>query len=139
MIYQIPPVLAKQDIICLDVGHKKTGVAHNFQNHNISFAWKVIKTEDVLGELQLYNCKVVIGLPLAYPESESYGFITFFTNFLQEHLPDTDFIFWDETDSSDTIRKAYKSRRGGFSKKFYNNYDARVASLILSDFIACNF
>ncbi|MDA0617339.1 MAG: Holliday junction resolvase RuvX [Proteobacteria bacterium] len=139
MIYHTTPHILLQNFTCLDVGQKKTGLAHNFNNNKIAFAWKVISTESVLDEISKHNCKVIVGLPTAYPESQSFIFIVEFVNFLQEHLPSYDFIFWDETDSSDIIRKSYKQGRAGFSKNFHNNYDAKSASVILSDFISCNF
>ncbi len=139
MIYQTTPAIFLQNFICLDVGQKKTGLAHNFNNNKIAFAWKVLPTENVLEELSQHNCKVIVGLPTAYPESQSFVFITEFIDFLQKCLPSCDFIFWDETGSSDVVRKSYKYGRAGFSKKLHNNYDAKSASVILSDFIFCNF
>lgn len=140
MIYQTPPKLPKQNLICLDVGTKKTGIAHNFENHSVAFVCKTVLTQNILQEIhnKLANF-VIIGLPMAYPESQSYYFITSFVDFLQENLPNHSFIFWDETATSQEIRESYHHGRKGFRKKFHNNYDAKSASLILQSFIACNF
>ena len=132
--------MEKQNLICLDVGVKKTGISHNFQQNNIAFVFKTVETPNVLQEITLLNCNfVIVGIPFAYPESQSYHFIVSFIDFLQKHLPSHNFIFWDETSTSQEIRESYKHGRQGFRKKFHNNYDAKSASLILKSFIECNF
>lgn len=143
MIYYDPPAIELQNFLCLDVGTKKTGLAHNFHSNSIGFSYKTVLTYEVKNEILLlrkhFFQKIIVGLPIAYPESESYKFIVRFTNILQEDFPDVDLIFWDESDSSNTIRSAYKHGRKGFSKKFHQNYDKQSACLILNDFIFCNF
>ncbi|MFT4967236.1 MAG: RNase H-fold protein (predicted Holliday junction resolvase) [Candidatus Deianiraeaceae bacterium] len=141
MIYRDPPSLILQNFLCLDVGSKKTGIAYNFGYHSIAFPWKVVPTQEVASTLQgiQKEFKVIAGIPLEYPEGDSYQFIDKFIGVLQHYFPHCDFILWDETSSSDIVRKAYKHGRKGFSKKFHNNYDAKSASVILSHFLSCNF
>ena len=144
MIYYNSPNFELQSLLCLDCGTVKTGIADNFNNHAIAFPFKTVTTIELLSSISTIaeRCnvqKIIVGLPFAYPEGESYSFIVDYSRFLQENLPNIDFIFWDETNSSNEIRTAYKYGRKGFRKKFYQNYDRQSASLILSDFIACNF
>jgi RNase H-fold protein (predicted Holliday junction resolvase) len=144
VIHHHTPHFVLQSFLCLDCGQKKTGIAHNFNQNTIAFPFETVITDAVLSTIFLllrryhFN-NIIVGLPFAYPESESYIFIVKFTEFLQENLQNFDFIFWDETNSSNEIRTAYKHGRKGFSKKFYENYDKQAASLILNDFITCNF
>ena len=144
MIYYHTPYFELQNFLCLDCGQKKTGIAHNFNQNAIAFPFETVNTDVLLSTmfslLRKHNFnKIIVGLPFAYPESESYVFVIQFTEFLQANLQNFDFIFWDETNSSNEIRVAYKHGRKGFSKKFYENYDKQAASLILNDFLACNF
>lgn len=132
--------LKLQKFLCLDVGSKKTGIAHNFEMNTIASPYKTIETQKVPEEitsLEQYDfTHIIVGIPLAYPESSSYRFIENLTYTLQSRFPKMNFIFWDETSTSQTIREQYKYGRKGFSKTFYKNYDSRAASLILSDFIS---
>lgn len=138
-MYFDAPNLPLQNLLCLDIGTKKTGIAHNFAINSIATPHKTVETQKVLEEIFIlkkhifYN--VIIGLPMAYPESESYKFIVIFVENLQKQLPEMNFIFWDESYTSQNIRESYKHGRKGFSKKFHQNYDAKVAALILNSFL----
>lgn len=137
IFYTTPEKLVLQDFVCIDVGQKKTGIAYNFAHNRIAFTYRNVKTENTLKSLKKLQCRyIIVGLPFAYPESESYYFIISFTNFLQHNLPDYNFIFWDETSSSQKVREEYKYERKGFSKNFYKNYDTRCASVILESFLS---
>lgn len=141
MIYHEIPKIPLQNFLCFDIGTKKTGIANNFAKNDISFAIETINTENILSKIVeiKHNFEfqyIIIGLPTAYPESQSFHFITKFVEFLQKKLPNMNFIFWDEDNSSNAIRQAYKFGRKGFSKKFHNNYDMQVAGLILQNFLA---
>jgi putative transcription antitermination factor YqgF len=139
VIYWNSPNLPLQNFLCLDLGTKKTGIAHNFQINSIATPHKTVETIKVLEEiitLQKNNFSyVIVGIPMAYPESESHQFIENFVNYLQEQLPEMNFIFWDETNTSQMVREQHKHGRKGFSKKFHKNYDSKVAALILSSFL----
>ena len=143
MIHHDFPQIPLQNLLCLDVGTKKTGVANNFANNKIAFPIETIPTQNILETISQLSEKhefiIVVGIPMAYSEGESFFFITNFVEFLQKHLPKMDFIFWDETGSSDVVRKSYKFGRKGFSKKFHENYDMKSASVILSDFLMSCF
>ena len=142
MILFDSPHIPLQNFLCLDIGTKKTGIAYNFAQSTIAFSFKTIATEELLSCIlglaskHQFN-KIIVGLPLAYPESEHYLFIAEFTIFLQENLPSFDFIFWDETNTSNEIRQQRNFGRKGFSKKFHQNYDKQSATLILSEFLTC--
>jgi RNase H-fold protein (predicted Holliday junction resolvase) len=143
MIHHDFPQIPLQNFLCLDVGTKKTGIANNFANNKIAFPIETIPTQDILEKIvfltQNHSFSVVVGLPMAYSEGESFFFITNFVEFLQKNLPKMDFIFWDEAGSSDVVRKLHKFGRKGFSKKFHENYDMKSASVILSDFLMSCF
>jgi len=141
MIYTDTPQISLQSFLCLDIGSKKTGIASNFANNSIAFPIETIPTEQILEKITQTMQKhkfsfVIVGIPLACPEGDSFHFITNFVEFLQERMPFMNFIFWDETDSSNAVRKSYKFGRKGFSKKFHENYDMKSAGLILSDFLS---
>ncbi len=140
MIYFDEPNLKLQNFLCLDVGTKKTGIAHNFEINSIGCPCKTVETQNVLTEIKTMLGKygfeyVIVGIPIAYPESESYKFIESFVKMLQKELPNMNFVFWDETGTSQMVRQDYKTGRKGFSKKFYESYDAKVASVILNSFL----
>ena len=143
MIHHDVPQIALQNFVCLDVGAKKTGLANNFANNKIAFPIDTIPTHAILETLLEISTKhefaIIVGLPMAYTEGESFFFITNFVDFLQQHLPKMDFIFWDETGSSDVVRKSHKFGRMGFSKKFHESYDMKSASVILGDFLVSCF
>ena len=139
MIYFDPPNLKLQNFLCLDIGTKKTGIAHNFGINSIACPHKTVETHNVFEEILLLQKNgfsyVVVGIPMAYPESDSFRFIENFVQNLQTKLPNLHFIFWDETNTSQMVRQEYKTGRKGFSKKFHQNYDAKVASVILQSFL----
>lgn len=144
MIHHHPPQIPLQNFLCLDCGAKKTGIANNFAMNSIAFPHLVCETN--LLEREIFSIiekdsfdYIVSGLPFAYPESPSYSFIITLIDGLQKKMPNMNFIFWDETSSSQEIREAYKFGRKGFSKKFYQGYDAKSASLILQSFLLSNF
>jgi RNase H-fold protein (predicted Holliday junction resolvase) len=143
MIHHDVPQIPLQNFLCFDIGTKKTGVANNFANNNIAFPIETIPTQDILEKIVFlhknHSFSVVVGLPMAYNDGESFFFITNFVEFLQKHLPQMDFIFWDETGSSDVVRKSHKFGRKGYSKKFHESYDMKSASVILSDFLISCF
>jgi putative Holliday junction resolvase len=127
------PVQA-EDIIALDVGAIRTGIARASSKARLAEPLKTIPTEDVIDELRKLAhehriSSIVVGLPrsLESQDTPQTEYVRHFVENARTELPGLDFFLQDEALTTVAAETAHKSK--------VTDIDAAAASIILQDFL----
>lgn len=130
----------EQGFLSIDLGSKKTGIAVSV-NNSVAVPSSVIYEQslerlclEVLNLLKEKECKyVVLGFPFGWEEEPSAKRITMFAQMLSR--AGVCVILYDENNTSIKVRGTAYDARGKMTKKEKQKYDAKVATLILSNML----
>jgi putative transcription antitermination factor YqgF len=128
----------KGEILCVDVGAKKTGIATSVGGRKIAIPSTIIyETSQILLATKIINamkerdCEyIILGYPFGWEEGESaIRIINLAKTF------DVPVLLYDEGRTSVKVKQTIFDERGKMTKKEMQRYDMQVASLILSNAI----
>lgn len=127
------------EILGVDVGAKKTGIATTVGNRTLCVSSFVIYesshillVEKIKQAMKDRDCNyAVLGFPFAWEEGASAKRIMRLAQTLSSK--GVIILLYDENRTSVKVKQTAFELRGKMSKKELQNYDAKVASLILSN------
>jgi putative transcription antitermination factor YqgF len=131
----------KGELLSVDLGAKKTGIAFSVLERKSCVPWEVIyeaSQEKLLIEIKKMmkekNCNfVILGFPFAWEEGLSAKRIMNFAKLLAKH--EIQVLLYDENSTSIKVREIIYESKGKMKKSEKQSYDAQVAALILSNAI----
>ena len=129
------------EILGVDVGAKKTGIATTVGERKICVPSTVIYefhqdllSEKIMRAMHERDCNyIILGFPFAWEEGASAKRIARLANILS--LKSLNILLYDENRTSVKVKQTAFDVKGKMSKKELQSYDAKVASLILSNAI----
>jgi putative Holliday junction resolvase len=132
----------QQNIISLDIGEKRIGVAIASKVSKLPRPLRTIATDGWLEEVQKIidqeeaDC-VVVGLPvgLSGNETDQTRKVRIFVKELQESQPNIEVYLQDEALTSVKAEETLSGQKGGYQK---SDVDKLAATYILEDFISEN-
>jgi putative holliday junction resolvase len=124
--------MSVEEIVALDIGGVRTGVARASSAARLAEAAKTVQTEDLVDELRRLVAdgrlkKVVVGLPrnLAGDDTTQTDWVRQQVENLKTQLPELSFYFQDEALTTVTAQ----------ADKKVTDLDAEAARIILQDFL----
>jgi len=125
--------MTASEIIALDVGAVRTGIARASSAARLAEALKTVQTEEVVEEIRRLATndevsKVVVGLPrnMGGEETAQTDWVRHFVEDAKTELPQLEFFFQDE--SLTTVTAESKGKK-------VTDPDAEAARIILQDFL----
>lgn len=127
----------KGELLGLDVGTKKTGVAVSVYNRAMAVpsliiheSKKEVLVHKIIDALKEKDCThIVIGFPFGWEEGTSAKWIMQIANSLSNL--NISVLLYDEGRTSVNVKSVIYEENGKMTKKQMQKYDAQVASLIL--------
>lgn len=129
----------KGELLGLDVGTKKTGVAISVYDRALAVSSGIINAtskEDLVNKIEHFakekntTC-IVMGFPFGWEEQSSAKWIMQIAQALSNK--GVNILLYDEGRTSVKVKNIVYEERGKMSKKQMQNYDSKVAALILNE------
>jgi putative Holliday junction resolvase len=127
------------EFLAVDVGAKKSGFAVSILGGKMAVPSSVVNSSsemelasEILKAKKEKNCSyIILGFPFAWEEGASAKRIMRIAKILEEKGQTP--LLYDENRTSVKVKQIVFEARGKMTKKELQNYDAKVASLILSN------
>lgn len=130
-----------RQLLSLDVGEKRIGVAMGDSSIRIAVPYTTLETDgnEVLSIAELCVRNSIDTIVVGYPrnqQGETTSQTTYVEKFAQQLESIAELAFQDESLTSVHAKQRLESRRGGYSKK---DIDSEAAAIILQDYIEENY
>ena len=130
--------MSKQNIVCLDVGEKRIGVAVADTSIKIAVPFDTLDVDETINEtiIKLLSTEQADVLVVGYPRNQS-GDATAQTKFVEDFIKslgelDVKVVFQDESLTSVAAEKQLKEHNRPYKK---GDIDALAAAIILQDYL----
>lgn len=130
--------MSKQNIVCLDVGEKRIGVAVADTSIKIAVPFDTLDVDETINEtiIKLLSTEQADVLVVGYPRNQS-GDATAQTKFVEDFIKslgelDVEVVFQDESLTSVAAEKQLKEHNRPYKK---GDIDALAAAIILQDYL----
>jgi len=130
--------MSRQDIVCLDVGEKRIGVAVADTSIKIAVPFDTLEVDDVINEtiLKLLDTENADILVVGYPRNQS-GEVTAQTKYVEDFIKSLGelkpkLVFQDESLTSVAAEKQLREHNRPYKK---GDIDALAAAIILQDYL----